>query len=91
MLSTLSHILKHPLARRNRRAAIARYFRWQLGSRLLRSAVAVPFTDKARLLVERGMTGATGNVYCGLHEFADMGFTCHFCGRATCSLTWGRT
>jgi len=24
------------------------------------------------------MTGATGNVYCGLHEFEDMGFVLHF-------------
>ncbi len=24
------------------------------------------------------MTGATGNIYCGLHEFADMGFLLHF-------------
>jgi FkbM family methyltransferase len=24
------------------------------------------------------MTGATGNVYCGLHEFADMAFVMHF-------------
>ena len=77
MLNTLRYILRHPLARRNKSAAVGRYFRWQFGSRLLRCPVAVPFTDKARLLVERGMTGATGNVYCGLHEFADMGFACH--------------
>jgi precorrin-6B methylase 2 len=24
------------------------------------------------------MTGATGNIYAGLHEFADMAFTLHF-------------
>jgi FkbM family methyltransferase len=24
------------------------------------------------------MSGATGNIYCGLHEFADMGFLLHF-------------
>lgn len=24
------------------------------------------------------MTGATGNIYCGLHEFVDMGFLLHF-------------
>ena len=29
-------------------------------------------------MVRRGMTGATGNVYVGLHEFADMGFVLHF-------------
>lgn len=29
------------------------------------------------LLVEPGMTGATGNIYTGLHEFSDMAFALH--------------
>jgi FkbM family methyltransferase len=37
----------------------------------------MPFVDGTRLLVLRGMTGATGNVYCGLHEFEDMAFVLH--------------
>lgn len=28
-------------------------------------------------MVRNGMTGATGNIYCGLHEFADMAFLLH--------------
>ena len=31
----------------------------------------------SRLIVNRGMTGATGNIYCGLHEFCDMEFLLH--------------
>jgi FkbM family methyltransferase len=38
----------------------------------------VPFVNNARLLVNPGMTGATGNIYCGLHEFEDMAFVLHF-------------
>jgi FkbM family methyltransferase len=38
----------------------------------------MPFIDASVLVVERGMTGATGNIYCGLHEFDDMGFLLHF-------------
>ncbi len=30
------------------------------------------------MILESGMTGATGNLYCGLHEFRDMGFLLHF-------------
>lgn len=30
------------------------------------------------MVVRNGMTGATGNIYCGLHEFEDMGFVLHF-------------
>jgi len=39
--------------------------------------VIYPFTDKALLIVKKGMSGATGNLYCGLHEFNDMGFLLH--------------
>lgn len=40
----------------------------------MRVPMAVPFTSNTRLLMEAGMTGATGNYYCGLHEFEDMAF-----------------
>jgi FkbM family methyltransferase len=50
---------------------------WQLRSRLQKE-VEFPWIEGQRLLVRRGMTGATGNVYAGLHEFADMTFVLHF-------------
>lgn len=51
--------------------------RWQLGSRLSPGPVVVDFVNDARLLVRPGMTGATGNVYVGLHELEDMAFVLH--------------
>ena len=57
--------------------AMARWLRWQLGSRLLPGAVLTPFVEEVYLLVRPGMTGATGNVYCGLHEFEDMALVLH--------------
>lgn len=78
MFSTLRYILNHPVNRGRPIAALSRYFRWQIGSRVLRHPAVVPFTDHARLVVATSMRGATGNVYCGLHEFADMGFVVHF-------------
>ena len=56
---------------------MARWLRWQLGSRLLPGAVLTPFVEEVYLLVRPGMTGATGNVYCGLHEFEDMALVLH--------------
>ncbi|KEZ78802.1 FkbM family methyltransferase [Salinisphaera hydrothermalis C41B8] len=53
-------------------------FRWQVGSRLLQQPCAMPFMGETRLLVRRGMHGATGNVYVGLMEFEDMAFVLHF-------------
>lgn len=76
-LNTLSFILRHPLNRGGALHALRRLARWQVGSRILGAAVAVPFVGSTRLLVTRGMTGATQNIYCGLHEFEDMAFVLH--------------
>jgi FkbM family methyltransferase len=37
----------------------------------------VEWIEGAKLIVKRGMTGATGNIYCGLHEFVEMAFLMH--------------
>jgi len=76
-LATLRFIWQHPLASRRRAHALERYVRWQLGSRLSPGPVVVDFVNDARLLVRPGMTGATGNVYAGLHELEDMAFVLH--------------
>lgn len=70
-------ILRHPLNRGRAPATLARFARWQVASRLAPGPLAVPFVGGTRLLVAPGMTGATGNVYCGLHEFEDMAFVLH--------------
>lgn len=77
LMRTLLAITNHPLNRGVPVQAIGRFVRWQLGSRLLGYDVAVPFVGGTRLVVSRGMTGATGNVYCGMHELADMAFVMH--------------
>jgi len=75
---TLKFIVTHPLNRNRRIAALSDWFRWQVGSRLLPGAVEVPFVNNSVLMVEPGMTGATGNIYVGLAEFEDMSFLLHF-------------
>lgn len=40
----------------------------------MQGPIVVPFTSKTWLIIGRGMTGATGNYYAGLHEFEDMAF-----------------
>jgi len=37
----------------------------------------LPYVDDTWLFAARGMTGATGNWYCGLHEVAEMAFVLH--------------
>jgi FkbM family methyltransferase len=78
---TLKFILNHPLNHDNKVSAMRRFIGWQVGGRLVPGPVAVPFVNSSRLLVQPGMTGATGNVYCGLHEFEDMAFVLHLLRR----------
>jgi FkbM family methyltransferase len=74
--STLRFIAKHPLSSKRPAAAFFRYVRWQIESRLRRE-VEFSWIEGSKLVVRNGMTGATGNIYCGLHEFADMAFLLH--------------
>jgi FkbM family methyltransferase len=67
----------HPLTRTHQLRALARFARWQVQSRL-QDEVVVPWVDGCKLAVRRGMRGATGNIYAGLHEFNDMAFVLHF-------------
>lgn len=76
-LKTVRSLLSHPLNRHRKVAALTRYIRWQVGSRILPGSVAIPFVNGSQLLVAPGMAGATGNVYCGLHEFEEMAFVLH--------------
>ena len=77
MFKTLIFIIKHPLNKDNKIKSIINFFRWQLGSRILKKPVIINFVNRSRLIVEKGMTGATGNIYTGLHEFEDMSFVLH--------------
>lgn len=79
MLNALKHVWRHPLNVDARFSGLGRLLRWQIATRLLPGvSVAVPFTDRAHLLVQRGMYGATQNIYCGLNDFEDMSFVVHF-------------
>ncbi len=76
LLIPLRGILAHPLGRSHPFACLWRFLSWQVRSRL-HASIDVPFVNQSRLRVSRGMTGLTGNVYTGLHEFESMGFLLH--------------
>lgn len=77
LVNLASFFSTHPLARNARASAWARFLLWQLRSRI-QQEVIVPWVAGQRLAVSRGMTGATGNIYVGLHEFDDMMLLLHF-------------
>lgn len=78
ILKTLNFISNHPLNRNNKTRAIIKYLKWQISSLLSSYQIIYPFTEKSKLIISKGMTGATGNLYCGLHEFSEMSFLLHF-------------
>ena len=77
LLTTVKAILQHPLSSLDRQAAIVRYLKWQIGSRLVPGPVVVPFIGSASLIVSPGMTGATQNLYTGLSDFSDCACLLH--------------
>ena len=77
LLDIARFIINHPLSTGKKFTALSRFARWQLSSRIFPSPIVVPFVNDSRLLMKRGMTGATANLYAGLHEFADMAFVLH--------------
>lgn len=81
VLRTPIFIYNHPLAGRQKPKAFYRWCCWQLKSRLSPGNVSVAWIENSVLKSKKGMTGATGNIYCGLHEFHDMALLLHyFCG-----------
>jgi FkbM family methyltransferase len=69
-------VTSHPLTRNARLKTLGRVAVWQIKSRL-QHEVIVSWIANQRLVVRHGMTGATGNIYVGLHEFPDMIFLLH--------------
>lgn len=75
MLKIIFNFFTHPLANKNIIKSFSRFFRWQIASRLLKESYFImPFFSNSKLLMKRGMTGATGNWYFGLHEINEMSF-----------------
>ncbi|AYL97259.1 FkbM family methyltransferase [Mucilaginibacter celer] len=76
---TIGFILNHPLAKKHRLRAFWRFACWQLQSRLSGSRFIIkPFIGNVKFYAAKGLTGITGNIYTGLHEFTDMAFLLHF-------------
>lgn len=67
----------HPLNNNNRLAALWRVLSFQIASRIINAVILLPFVNGTHLFMKRGMNGATGNWYCGLQEYEDMGFVLH--------------
>jgi hypothetical protein len=80
-LSTVEWIVNHPLSKGRKAQNIARFFAWQMHSRFIRRPHIFETANGAKMWAISGMTGATGNLYVGLHEFEEMAFLLPFLRR----------
>jgi len=77
LLSTARFILQHPIGQRAPLRSLGDWVKWQVGSRILPGPAILSWVGGTRLIVAPGMTGATGNLYVGLHEIEEMAFALH--------------
>lgn len=75
---TLSFIRHHSLASRHVFIAYLKWIGWQLKSLKRNTFFVFKFVDNTRFFAKKGLTGITGNIYAGLHEFEEMAFLLHF-------------
>lgn len=78
LLKILRFIYNHPFNSENKFGGLVRFFKWQINCRLNPFPILYPYTENSKLIIWKGLTGATGNLYCGLMEYGDMGFLIHF-------------
>lgn len=75
---TIGYILTHPLGKKHPFESFCRFIVWQLQSNLSPSKFFVKdYVQGIKIYARKGLTGITGNIYSGLHEFNDMAFLLH--------------
>lgn len=77
ILNNLRFLMTHPLTKNEPLAAMMRVAHWQVQSRL-KTDIVFEWIEGQKLVCNRGMSGATGNIYVGLHELDNMAFLLHF-------------
>ncbi len=76
---TFGFILTHSLAKRHIVKSLGRFIIWQVQSCLYPTRFFTKqFIKPVKFYARKGLTGLTGNIYVGLHEFYDMTFLLHF-------------
>ncbi len=76
--TVLNRIVNHPLNKKQKAAAVGRFVKWQLSSRLYKKQQVINYVNNSLMIVERGFSSSTAAYYMGLAEFEEMGFLLHF-------------
>ncbi|GAA4328302.1 FkbM family methyltransferase [Mucilaginibacter gynuensis] len=75
----LHFIFNHPLGKKHPLKSLRRFLLWQVQSSAQPDRFFIKrFIGPVKFLARKQLTGITGNIYTGLHEFDDMAFLLHF-------------
>lgn len=74
-------ISSHPLCKDRKLNSFLRFLRWQIFANYFGSKKLINWVDDTKFIAQKGETGLTGNIYCGLMEFESMSFALHFLRR----------
>jgi len=76
---TFGFLFSHSLGRKHPFKTLLRFLFWQLQVGFSSGELIIkPFIGNVKFYARKGLTGITGNIYTGLHEFDDMAFLLHF-------------
>jgi len=78
LFKIVKYIWCHPLNRGCRGRAFFDFLFWQVQQSVYEKPRVWQFANRTKLLISKGQTGATGNIYCGLQDFEEMSFLLHF-------------
>jgi FkbM family methyltransferase len=79
---TLGFMFTHPLCKRHPFRSMFRFILWQLQCNISPDELIVKdYIPGVKFYARKVLTGITGNIYSGLHEFNDMMFLLHFLRR----------
>jgi FkbM family methyltransferase len=77
LFEVLHKTWSHPFNKKKPILGLWRFIRWQVNNILNPNPIIHQLTGNSKLIVQKGMKGATGNLYNGLLEFSDMLFVLH--------------
>lgn len=78
LIKKLLIILNHPLNRKTRIKALAKYLHWKMFSIFKNEEKIIDFCQQSNLYLNQNDSMAQANYYCGLYDYSEMLFLLHF-------------
>ncbi len=77
-IKTIKTILSAELSSKHKIKTLTRFFKWGLINKFYKKSFNYNYIGNTKLKVKKGFSSAELQYYCGLFDFAEMGFLLHF-------------